>query len=172
MSNTLLSQIRSIITVDVDSMDPDVAKRHTSQHESFCDMTSNQAIVFNESTRAENAALINDAIAYVDKQPNTDRSPTATVQDVVDVVVRICLTPPSKAARQLTWATFRRCCLLSRYTFIYAERFTHRRPRPWRTMSKRLSTMHPNLYPSSKHMASPSISTSNTYRTHSHLAHG
>ncbi|KAF9459127.1 aldolase [Collybia nuda] len=86
MSNTLLSQIHSVISVDVDSMDPDVARRHTSQNQTFCNMTSNQAIMFGELTRAENVTLIKDAIAYVNNQPNDRRDPTTTLQDIVDVV--------------------------------------------------------------------------------------
>lgn len=96
MSNTLLSQIRSIITVDVDSMDPSVAKRHTLQHEAFCDMTSNQAIVLNEAAKSENATLVKDAIAYVNNQPNADGDAATVLQDIVDVVVRKYWLPSSE----------------------------------------------------------------------------
>ncbi|KAK7031273.1 hypothetical protein VNI00_013524 [Paramarasmius palmivorus] len=52
MSDTLLSQIRSLVTVDIDSMDPEIAARHTKDIK-FCDMTSNQAIVYSEALRPE-----------------------------------------------------------------------------------------------------------------------
>ncbi|OCH96163.1 aldolase [Obba rivulosa] len=59
MSNAnLLSYVRSQLTVDVDSMDPAVAARHTAGSEKFCDMTSNQAIVYNEASRPERAQLL------------------------------------------------------------------------------------------------------------------
>lgn len=65
---SLLSQIRGIVTVDVDSMDPDVAVRHTHPSESFHDMTSNQAIVWNETRRPERQHDVKEAIAYVKAQ--------------------------------------------------------------------------------------------------------
>lgn len=43
--STLLDQVRARLIVDVDSMDPAVAIRHTSDSLKFVDMTSNQAIV-------------------------------------------------------------------------------------------------------------------------------
>ncbi|KAG7452739.1 aldolase [Guyanagaster necrorhizus] len=43
--STLLDQVRTLLKVDVDSMDPAVASRHTSDSAKFVDMTSNQAIV-------------------------------------------------------------------------------------------------------------------------------
>lgn len=48
--STLLDQIRGLLTVDVDSMDPAVAVRHTSDSIKFVDMTSNQAIVAGTAT--------------------------------------------------------------------------------------------------------------------------
>ncbi|CAL1695848.1 unnamed protein product [Somion occarium] len=42
-------------------MDPAVAARHTTQDARFCDMTSNQAIVYNEASRSERAALLHAA---------------------------------------------------------------------------------------------------------------
>ncbi|KAF9023272.1 aldolase [Hymenopellis radicata] len=47
---TLLDQIRSIVAIDVDSMDPAVAKRHTTDTVKFLDMTSNQAIVMGNAS--------------------------------------------------------------------------------------------------------------------------
>ena len=43
MTATLLSQIRNTVVVDVDSMDPTVAERHSANGAAkFADMTSNQ----------------------------------------------------------------------------------------------------------------------------------
>ncbi|KAK0210522.1 hypothetical protein DFS33DRAFT_1378515 [Desarmillaria ectypa] len=47
---TLLDQVRALLTVDVDSMDPAVTNRHTSDGVKFVDMTSNQAIVAGTAT--------------------------------------------------------------------------------------------------------------------------
>lgn len=49
----LLQQIRHSIAVDVDSMDPAVASRHAQDGQLFCDMTSNQAIVYSEAVKSE-----------------------------------------------------------------------------------------------------------------------
>ncbi|KAI9063067.1 aldolase [Trametes sanguinea] len=62
---TLLSQIRARVTVDVDSMDPDVAARHTTAEHKFCDMTSNQAIVYSEAIRPERAQVFNAAVNQI-----------------------------------------------------------------------------------------------------------
>ena len=46
MTATLLSQIRNTVVVDVDSMDPTVAERHSANGTAkFADMTSNQVIL-------------------------------------------------------------------------------------------------------------------------------
>ncbi|EMD42050.1 hypothetical protein CERSUDRAFT_62010 [Gelatoporia subvermispora B] len=57
-TDNLLAHVRTQVTVDVDSMDPRVAARHTSLSEKFCDMTSNQAIVYNEAFRYDRAELL------------------------------------------------------------------------------------------------------------------
>jgi len=57
----LLSYVRTQVTVDVDSMDPAVAARHTGVTEKFCDMTSNQAIVYSEAAKPERAELFKSA---------------------------------------------------------------------------------------------------------------
>ncbi|KAK7694652.1 hypothetical protein QCA50_001839 [Cerrena zonata] len=61
MSDTLLAQVRAQLTVDVDSMDPTVAAKHTKDDVRFCDMTSNQAIVFGEASRPERSAVLHAA---------------------------------------------------------------------------------------------------------------
>ncbi|KAI0078880.1 aldolase [Panus rudis PR-1116 ss-1] len=60
-SQTALSKLRTQLTVDVDSMDPSVAARHTSTTERFSDMTSNQAIVYGEASRPERADILKAA---------------------------------------------------------------------------------------------------------------
>ncbi|KAI0639407.1 aldolase [Trametes polyzona] len=62
---TLLSCVRAQVTVDVDSMNPDVAARHTTDDHKFCDMTSNQAIVHSEAVRPERAHVFNAAVAQI-----------------------------------------------------------------------------------------------------------
>ncbi|KAI0361615.1 aldolase [Trametes cingulata] len=62
---TLLSHVRAQLTVDVDSMDPLVAARHTTDQHRFSDMTSNQAIVYSEAVRPERAPVVQAAVAHV-----------------------------------------------------------------------------------------------------------
>ncbi|KAI0778190.1 hypothetical protein BD413DRAFT_507413 [Trametes elegans] len=62
---TLLSRVRDKVSVDVDSMDPDVAARHTTDAHKFRDMTSNQAIVYSEAVRPERAHVFNAAVAQI-----------------------------------------------------------------------------------------------------------
>ncbi|KAJ3767928.1 hypothetical protein FB446DRAFT_753359 [Lentinula raphanica] len=84
MSSTLLSQISQLITVDIDCMDPEVAKMHTTTSAPFfCDMTSNQAIVGGEATRTEQSALLRAAIAEVKEKRDLDSDSFA--QDVLDL---------------------------------------------------------------------------------------
>ncbi|KAG6816136.1 hypothetical protein H0H87_008370 [Tephrocybe sp. NHM501043] len=59
----LLSQVRKFVKVDLDSMDPAAARRH--EQYTFTDMTSNQAIVYNQATHPENKSLVLDAIEYM-----------------------------------------------------------------------------------------------------------
>ncbi|KAH9946618.1 aldolase [Amylocystis lapponica] len=63
MSNpsNLLAYLRTQVAVDVDSMDLAVAARHTTDSAKFLDMTSNQAIVFSQSTRPESAHVFKAA---------------------------------------------------------------------------------------------------------------
>ncbi|KAI4525044.1 aldolase [Schizophyllum commune Loenen D] len=85
MTATLLSQIRNTVVVDVDSMDPTVAERHSANGTAkFADMTSNQAITFGQVTRPERADLVKQAIEYVLSKGTTRDSPTFA-SDVIDV---------------------------------------------------------------------------------------
>ncbi|KAJ3912965.1 hypothetical protein F5877DRAFT_53203 [Lentinula edodes] len=85
MASTLLSQVGELLTVDIDCMDPEVAKRHTASTVTpfFCDMTSNQAIVGGEARRPEQAALLRLAIDQVKEKHNPDSDSFA--QDVIDI---------------------------------------------------------------------------------------
>ncbi|KIY70567.1 aldolase [Cylindrobasidium torrendii FP15055 ss-10] len=76
MAETLLNQIRSLVTVDVDSMDPAVAHRHTKDGKKFVDMTSNQAIVFGNAS----PEAIQHAVDYAKSKGD------ATPQRVLDVL--------------------------------------------------------------------------------------
>ncbi|KAG6811027.1 hypothetical protein H0H92_009292 [Tricholoma furcatifolium] len=60
---SLLSQLRKLVSIDIDSMDPSVTRRH--EQYTFTDMTSNQAIVYNQATHPENKSVIFEAIEYV-----------------------------------------------------------------------------------------------------------
>ncbi|KAJ6596681.1 hypothetical protein B0H10DRAFT_2088439 [Mycena sp. CBHHK59/15] len=80
---TLLAQVCALVTVDVDSMDPDVAARYSTPSK-FCDMTSNQAIVHGQAVRPERRELLEAAVDYVRKYTNSDGE--AFEQDVVDVL--------------------------------------------------------------------------------------
>ncbi|KAG6918402.1 hypothetical protein DXG01_014803 [Tephrocybe rancida] len=75
----LLSQLRSIVRVDLDSMDPAAAQRH--EQYTFTDMTSNQAIVNNQATYPENKTLVLDAIEYV---RTLHRGPAVSAVEVGD----------------------------------------------------------------------------------------
>ncbi len=77
---SLLDQIRSIVTIDVDSMDPADAKRHTTDTVKFADMTSNQAIVFGNAT----PAVLQRAVDYAKSKSGGGG---VTVERVVDVLV-------------------------------------------------------------------------------------
>ncbi|KAI0825130.1 aldolase [Trametes gibbosa] len=62
---TLLTRVRAQLTVDVDSMDPDVPARHSTPDHNFSDMTSNQAIVYSEAARPERAPVLNALVAQI-----------------------------------------------------------------------------------------------------------
>ena len=86
---SLLAQIRSQLTVDVDSMDPAVTQRHTTVNARFCNMTSNQAIVHGEAIRPERRGVLDEAmrIALEVGQRQEDQE-DALVERVLDVLVR------------------------------------------------------------------------------------
>lgn len=95
-SATVLSQLHALLAIDVDSMDPAVALRYTTQSHMFHDMTSNQAIVHGQAVRPENAGLVQQAIEYV-KAQDPDASSNAQdvfAQGVLDVLVCCHLTVP------------------------------------------------------------------------------
>lgn len=106
MASTLLSQVGELLTVDIDCMDPEVAKRHTASTVTpfFCDMTSNQAIVGGEARRPEQAALLRLAIDQVKEKHNPDSDSFA--QDVIDIFVRFALNffPTQCYTDQLTYS--------------------------------------------------------------------
>ncbi|KAJ7112833.1 hypothetical protein C8R43DRAFT_1078743 [Mycena crocata] len=80
---TLLAQVRALVTVDVDSMDPDVAARYSVPLK-FCDMTSNQAIVHGQAVLPRRIELLRTAVEYV-KNRTTEEAGNFE-QDVVDVL--------------------------------------------------------------------------------------
>ncbi|KAH9944381.1 aldolase [Epithele typhae] len=84
-SATLLADIRSRLVVDVDSMDPDVAARHTNIAAKFCDMTSNQAIVYGEATRPERAELFKKACDHI-RSTNAELDIDTQVSNAIDLL--------------------------------------------------------------------------------------
>ena len=85
-SATLLADVRARVTADVDSMDPAVAARHTTDTAKFTDMTSNQAIVFGEASKPERASLVTEACTLAAK--NNTGNIDLQVDDAVDILVR------------------------------------------------------------------------------------
>ena len=85
-SATLLADVRAKVTVDVDSMDPDVAARHSTPEHQFCDMTSNQAIVYSEAARPERADLFNAACAQI-RSSEAQLPVDSQVADALDLLV-------------------------------------------------------------------------------------
>ncbi|KIM72469.1 hypothetical protein PILCRDRAFT_829717 [Piloderma croceum F 1598] len=82
---TLLSQISKLLTIDVDSMDPEVAIQHTRSSFSFCDMTSNQAIVQGQATRPERAHVLECAI-NLSKSKGDGVNPEHVVDKALDIL--------------------------------------------------------------------------------------
>lgn len=87
-ASDLLSYVRSQVTVDVDSMDPAVAARHTSDTAKFSDMTSNQAIVFGEASKSDRADLLREACALAAR--NNASNLDLQVDNALDILV--CVT--------------------------------------------------------------------------------
>lgn len=90
-ATTLLTQVRGLLTVDVDSMDPDVAARHSGgTFRKFCDMTSNQAIVHGQAELPARRNLLQAAVESVvaKKTHQLAKGNAEFEQDVVDVLVR------------------------------------------------------------------------------------
>lgn len=85
MAATLLDNVRARLTVDVDSMDPDVAARHSRTDKIFRDMTSNQAIVYSEAVRTERSDVVR-AACLATKASGLDAA--HQVADALDLLVR------------------------------------------------------------------------------------
>ena len=85
-ASNLLTYVRSQVIVDVDSMDPAVAARHTTETAKFTDMTSNQAIVFGEASKTERASLLTEACSLAAK--NSTGNIDQQVDDALDILVR------------------------------------------------------------------------------------
>ena len=83
---TLLSDVRARLVVDVDSMDPADAARHTDASVKFCDMTSNQAIVHGQAARPERADIFNAACSQI-RSAEAQLDIETQVSDAVDLLV-------------------------------------------------------------------------------------
>ena len=86
LTTSFLDYLRQYIIIDVDSMDPAVAAKHTGDVVRFCDMTSNQAIVFGEASRPERAVVLQAACQRVQ---GSDIDHEQQVTDALDILVRI-----------------------------------------------------------------------------------
>ncbi len=84
---SLLDTLRDQITLDVDSMDPEVAAKY--EH-TFTDMTSNQAIVYSEAIRPERANALK---AACEQAKATGLDIDHQLSDALDLLVSIY--PPS-----------------------------------------------------------------------------
>lgn len=80
---SLLSHVQTKVIVDVDSMDPAVAQRHSDTC-TFMDMTSNQAIVFGELSRPERAHVLSEAVASIKSH---DSDGAQIVDNIIDLSV-------------------------------------------------------------------------------------
>lgn len=88
---SLLASVRTRVVVDVDSMNPDIAGQHATAGQ-LCDMTSNQAIVYGEATRPEQAALLTQAIGT-----SHERFPDVDEDTLVDHIVDLFTVLLAKA---------------------------------------------------------------------------
>ncbi|TFK47557.1 aldolase [Heliocybe sulcata] len=83
MPQTIFSLVSSRITIDVDSMDPSDAASWSGTHH-FCDMTSNQAIVYNNASRADRHNVLLNAIELA-KESGSPSDPEF-VKEVTDLL--------------------------------------------------------------------------------------
>lgn len=105
--STLLTQISQLVTLDIDSNDAAVADRHSAAVGKFCDMTSNQAIVYNELIRPENSLLVQAAIKSVRDERDWDldnpMQNNEFLEDIIDEFVwhikLLCALPIDMASR-------------------------------------------------------------------------
>jgi len=83
-SQTLLGYIRTStsVTIDVDSNDASIAKP-LAQSKLFCDMTSNQALVYEEVVKAENSDLLQKAAGWA-RDNKLDVSNDADALQIID----------------------------------------------------------------------------------------
>ncbi|KAJ7582696.1 aldolase [Mycena floridula] len=84
MSASLLTQIASLVILDVDSMDPATVGRHSEVV--FTDMTSNQAIVYNQALLPRNANLLGEALEYAREYARQKGAIAVQLQDAVDLL--------------------------------------------------------------------------------------
>jgi hypothetical protein len=84
----LLTQIAALpdLTLDVDSMDPAMATKFPGI--SFCDMTSNQTLVYIEAVRDENRPLVEQSIRYALRNGSKQLDET-NIQDALDLLVTV-----------------------------------------------------------------------------------
>jgi transaldolase len=86
---SLLTYLRTQLTIDVDSMDPAVAARH-AEAARFRDMTSNQAIVYREASRVERRDVFMAAVKEVQASASAELGEEERVERALDVLVGCC----------------------------------------------------------------------------------
>ena len=87
---TLLDELSSHLAVDIDSMDPTLARRRWEEGKPFRDMTSNQAIVFFEAEKPEKIEVLKLACGQV---KDSDLDLEQKVTDALDLLVSCSLLP-------------------------------------------------------------------------------
>ncbi|KAG5637752.1 hypothetical protein DXG03_004326, partial [Asterophora parasitica] len=79
---SLLEQLSTLVKIDTDSLDPGVAQRLGP----FEDMTSNQAIAYQQAIQPENERLIREAVKEVQElHANSGEGPDVYLRELLDV---------------------------------------------------------------------------------------
>jgi transaldolase len=86
--STLLAQVYEKVAIDVDSMDPTIAERHTTKTFRFHDMTSNQAIVQAQATNLNSVTIVKEVCAQA-KDPELDLE--QQISNALDLLVGVLI---------------------------------------------------------------------------------
>ena len=84
-ATTLLAQVRKLCILDADTNDVELAAKY-AETAKYCEMTSNQALVYGQAVRPDRLDLVRSAIRYVKEEDKG--SPESFELDVLDALVR------------------------------------------------------------------------------------